>query len=83
MGRIEKLLEKARQSPANFSYKDLVQLAVMVGFEKKGGKGGHELFKHPLGPPRMNFQNVHGKAKDYQVKQLIRYIDDHNLIADE
>ncbi len=29
----------------------------------------------------MNFQNVHGKAKDYQVKQLVRYIDDNNLIG--
>ncbi len=38
MGQQEKLLERARRSPANFSYKDIVHLAVMVGFKKSGGK---------------------------------------------
>ncbi len=80
MGRKEKLLEAARQLPANFSYNDLVRLAEMFGFEKKRTRGSHTIFKHPSGPPLMNFQNRNGKAKEYQVKQLVNYIDDNKLI---
>lgn len=85
MGKKEKLLAKARRSPANFSYNDLVRLAELFGFKmnKGKGKGAHEMFKNPLGPPPMNFQNRNGKAKEYQVKQLVNYIDDHDLANEE
>jgi len=31
----------------------------------------------------LNFQNVGGKAKPYQVKQLIKIIEKYNLLEEE
>lgn len=31
----------------------------------------------------LNFQNVHGKAKPYQVRQLIKAIEQYNLLEEQ
>ena len=70
MPRREKLLEKAIESPSNMRFDELCALAEEYGFAPRGGKGSHRIFKRE-GVRPMSFQDDGGKAKAYQVKQLL------------
>lgn len=83
MGNDEKLKElhsKFIKSQSNISFSELCKLAEMVGFTFDRQKGSHKIYKHEKYPGIMNFQNVHGEAKPYQVKQLLGFISEHNLL---
>ena len=79
MSKCDKLLEKARNSSNNLSFTELCYLAECNGFEYKRTTGSHVIYEHPKllaeNNRNLNFQNVNGKAKSYQVKQLIRAIE--------
>lgn len=81
MGRKEKLFRKAKNSPNNISFDELCSLAKQVGFLYKNNNGDHEIYKHPNGK-MMNFQSVNGKAKPYQVRQLLDYIEENELVEE-
>jgi hypothetical protein len=43
---------------------------------RRAPNGSHRIYKTPWsGDPRVNIQNDRGKAKVYQVKQVLRAID--------
>jgi hypothetical protein len=75
MGRCDKLLQRARTSPANLRFEELCQLAECHEFVLARQKGSHCLYKRPGEPRVMNFQDDHGKAKEYQVRQLLSVIE--------
>ncbi len=82
MGQLEKLRKlhgKLKASQDNVSFSDLCNLAEMVGFSFDRQKGAHRVYRHEKFPGIMNFQEVKGKAKPYQVKQLLNFISEHNL----
>ena len=82
MGRLEKfrkLHEKLKTSQNNVSFSDLCKLAEMVGFSFDRKSGSHRVYTHEKFPGIMNFQEVKGKAKPYQVKQLLGFISHNNL----
>lgn len=79
MGKKEKLFESAKNSAKNYKFKDLIKLAEYHGFIFKRQKGSHIMMKHPDKSIFMNFQERNGKAKPYQVKQLLKAIKKHNL----
>lgn len=81
MGKKEKLFRKACNSPNNLSFDELCTLAKQVGFIYKNSSGDHDIYKHPDGG-MMNFQPVNGKAKPYQVRQLLVFIDENDLMED-
>ncbi len=82
MARCEKLLLKAINSPDNLRFEELCSLAVCFGWERVGGTGSHRVYMHPsLGRAvgsMMNFQSRKGKAKPYQVRQLLDMINGLN-----
>jgi len=39
----------------------------------------HQIYIHPALQGLLNLQNVKGRAKPYQVKQLLQMIEHHNL----
>jgi hypothetical protein len=83
MGNREKLLLKAINSPSNLRFEELCKLAEGYGWLLKRQKGtSHRLYENPSLKPeqgrRQNFQSDKGKAKEYQVKQLLEFIDDAN-----
>jgi hypothetical protein len=84
VANIEKLYLKALNSPNNLDFKDLLALAKGVGFiPRKRAGTSHEVFKHPhiTGlKSLLNLQEDSGKAKPYQVKQLIALIDEYDLL---
>lgn len=73
---IEELLAKFEMSPQNVRFAELVK--VWDNFFGKAQQSGssHRVYKTPwLGDPRVNIQNDKGKAKIYQVKQVVRAIE--------
>jgi len=73
MGHYEKLLQRATEAPGNLRFTDLCKLAEMTGFVFDRAAGSHRIYKHTAGM-MMNFQDVNGQAKPYQVKQLLNFI---------
>lgn len=72
MADATKILESMRREPANVRYADL--LKVCEGYFGKPRQGGtsHTIYKTPwIGDPRINIQNDKGKAKAYQVRQVL------------
>lgn len=85
MSKKDKILKRARSSPGNFSYNELCSLAEHAGFEFRNQTGSHRIFKHPTIKKMLNLQpdkNDKSKAKKYQIKQVVAYIDDFNLMED-
>lgn len=79
MARCAKLLIKATNSPDNLRFEEVCSLATCYGWVLIGGAGSHRVYMHPsLGNnagSMMNFQSRDGKAKPYQVRQLLDAID--------
>lgn len=76
MVRVEDIEAAARNSPKNMNFADLAKLARNYFGEPRNSGSSHFVFKTPWpGDPRVNIQNDHGKAKPYQVRQLIAAID--------
>ena len=84
MSKCDKLLEKANNSPNNFSFEEICSLAECYGFEFQRQSGSHVIYENAslnIEQGRlMNFQNFKGKAKPYQIKQLVKAIA---IIKDE
>jgi hypothetical protein len=80
MGKCEKLLEKARNAPNNFRFRDLCRLAECFGWQSSRHDGSsHRIYFNPKffdkDGATMNFQDRNGKAKPTQVRQLPDAID--------
>ena len=78
MPDFEKLIKKARNSPNNLDFDDACALAESAGFvERKRTSGSsHRIYKHPEVRELLNLQEYNGKAKPYQVRQLLSLIED-------
>jgi len=74
-----KLLKKAVNSPNNLSFADLLALAQAFGFRLVRVSGSHHILKHQDIPEQLNVQEVDGKAKAYQVRQLLKIVEEHNF----
>ena len=78
-----KLLEDLKNNPKNIRFEKLCRIAEAFGFQFKGGKGSHRIYLRKDINEMLNFQNVSGKAKPYQVRQLIKIIDKYNLTEED
>jgi predicted RNA binding protein YcfA (HicA-like mRNA interferase family) len=86
MGKKEKLYKKAKSSPTNLRFSELCSLAENVGFAFRDQTGSHKIYKHTKYDRTMNFQpdkHDKSKAKKFQIRQLIDFIDEHKLIKGE
>lgn len=79
MDKIQKLLNKINNNPYNVRFKDICKLTEAFGFTYKGGKGSHRVYSRKGVREILNFQNVKGKVKPYQVKQYLKLIQEYNL----
>ena len=78
-----KLLAKARRSPHHLRFADLVTLILALGFQLDRIEGDHHFFVHPDHPCIMNIQPDNGKAKGYQVAQLLNALEKNGLMLEE
>ena len=74
-----KLLQKALSSPANLRFEEIGALALAFGFHLSRVSGSHHIYAHPDVRELLNLQEVGGKAKPYQVKQLLGLAERYNL----
>lgn len=76
MAKCEKLLEKARRSPTNVTFKELRLLVECFGFRLSRSRGSHFIYKLPSQQEVVNLQEgKDGKAKLYQVSQVLKLIE--------
>lgn len=78
-----KLYKELKVNPKNIRFERVCHAAELFGFRFKGGKGSHRIFVRQGIREMLNFQNVKGYAKPYQVKQLIKIIEKYNLLGEE
>jgi len=73
---VAKILAQMRANPANIRYEDLAKVCEHYFGPPRTSGGSHAVYKTPWpGDPRVNIQNDHGKAKPYQVRQVLTAID--------
>lgn len=80
----KKLLEQMASSPQNIRFADLQKVCAHFFGEPRRSVTSHCVFKTPWpGDPRVNIQNDNGKAKTYQVRQVLAAIRSYrNRIMD-
>lgn len=78
MSRVARLLDAARGNPAAVRYSALLHLVHAVGYTLARQSGSHQIFTAP-GLPLINLQREAGKAKPYQVRQVLAIIDAYHL----
>jgi hypothetical protein len=84
----ENLLKRARENPKGLRFEEAVQLAEQLGFREVHRKGSHRIYRHEQGeqlrsrfPRPLNLQcGQNGKAKVYQVKQMLKMAKDIGII---
>lgn len=73
-----------RETPQSVSYSDLHRVCVRYFGQPRRNGTSHAVFKTPWpGDPRVNIQSDKGKAKTYQVKQVIAAIDKFKGMEEE
>jgi hypothetical protein len=76
MASVQGILDEMRREPANVRFADLQKICESFFGEPRTSGGSHVIFKTPwIGDPRINIQNDRGKAKPYQVRQVLLAID--------
>lgn len=76
MANIEKLVAQLRNSPKSVKFTDLVKVCNFYFGKPRQQGTSHYVYKMPWpGDPRINIQQKQGKAKPYQVKQVLEAID--------
>jgi predicted RNA binding protein YcfA (HicA-like mRNA interferase family) len=73
------LLQKALSSPAHLRFEEACALARAFGFHLSRVSGSHHIFARQGVRELVNLQEVGGKAKPYQVKQLLDLVERYNL----
>lgn len=72
----EKVLAQMRREPANVRFSDLYRLCEAYFGKARQSGSSHAVFRTPWqGDPRVNIQGNRGKAKPYQVRQVLEAID--------
>lgn len=71
-----KRLESIRRNPKDVRIEDLCQILERLGFEEVRRRGSHRIFRKPGVAYLVNLQSTaDGKAKRYQVEQVLELID--------
>ena len=76
MAKIEAILTKMQRTPKGISFQDLCRVCDFYFGEARQRGSSHHIYKTPWqGDPRVNIQNDKGKAKAYQVRQVLKAIE--------
>ena len=76
MAKIDKIVAQMKRHPTGMRFSDLCQVCNHFFGEPRQRGSSHRIYKTPWkGDPRVNIQNKKGKAKAYQVKQVLAAIE--------
>lgn len=84
MADIDKILGNMKASPSGVRFGDLKKVCEHYFGEPRQSGSSHAVFKTPwMGDPRVNIQDDKGKAKAYQVRQVLDAIEKLKGQSDE
>ena len=76
MAKIDDILGRMKRNPKDVKFADLCKVCENFFGKPCNSGGSHRIYKTPWqGDPRINIQNQKGKAKAYQVKQVLLAIE--------
>ena len=75
----QKLLQKLFAGSKNIRFNELTNIVESLGFELVRINGSHHIYQHPDIPEMVNLQDVGGKAVAYQIRQVLKLIERHDL----
>lgn len=76
MSRIDDSVAQMGRNPTGVSFADLCRVCDHFFGSARQGGSSHRVYRTPWpGDPRVNIQNSKGKAKAYQVRQVLKAID--------
>jgi len=76
MSKVARMLEAIRRNPAGVRYADLCKVCDHYFGKPRQDGTSHRVYQTPWrGNPRVNVQNDKGKAKAYQVRQVLAAIE--------
>lgn len=76
MASVEEILALMKRNPKGVRFNDLCKVCDQYFGEARQKGSSHRVYRTPWqGDPRVNIQNVKGKAKPYQVRQVLQAIE--------
>lgn len=76
MARIDDIIGQMRHNPTGMRFADVCRVCDHYFGEPRQTGTSHRIYKTPWqGDPRVNIQSAKGKAKAYQVKQVLKAIE--------
>jgi predicted RNA binding protein YcfA (HicA-like mRNA interferase family) len=76
----DKLIAKAKNNPGGLRFEEACKLAEYFGFVQTGGKGSHRVYARVDVLEIVNLQSKKdGKAKRYQVEQILELVEGYSL----
>jgi len=72
--------DKLKRRISNVRFSNLCKIVELFGFKLKGMKGSHRIYMREDVREILNFQEVKGMAKPYQVRQFLRIVENYNLL---
>ena len=76
MTKVDDILAQMNQNPKDVKFSDLCKVCEKFFGNPRQSASSHRIYKTPWqGDPRINIQNHKGKAKAYQVKQVLLAIE--------
>jgi hypothetical protein len=76
MATISDILVKMTTNPKHIRFSELCKVCEHYFGEARQNSTSHKVYKMPWqGDPRVNIQNDNGKAKAYQVKQVLKAVE--------
>ncbi len=73
---MQKIIGEMRRNPSGIRFAELCRVCDYYFGETRQKRTSHRIYRTPWkGDPRVNIQNTKGKAKAYQVRQVLRAID--------
>lgn len=84
MAKPRRTLERILAGSKNIRFGDFTALLEAFGFERKRITGSHHIYKHPGVPELLSVQPTKDRqVKPYQVKQLLKMVEEHNLALED
>lgn len=81
MPKVDRIVKAMRAHPQNIAFNDLKAVCEHYFGTPRQRGSSHLVFKMPWpGDPRVNIQDDKGKAKAYQVRQVLKAIDKKEAI---
>ena len=76
MKSIAEKIKQFKNNPKNVKFSDLCKVCDFYFGEARQSGSSHRVYKTPWkGDPRVNIQKSKGKAKAYQVRQVLKAIE--------